>query len=402
MKPGTPGFIPERLTEAREARGLTQLALADQVGVTRASISSYESSERSPGPEVMDRIASVLGLPKAFFLRPIKQKPESATFFRALRATAKVACDRADRQLGWAADMAAAIGELVVLPKVDFPRFDIKDPVALSDEDIERLAVEARRFWGLEDGPISNVVWLLENKGAIVARCEIGDARLDGLSRWNDDRPTVLLASDKVNGPRSRFDAAHELGHLLLHRSVSTARLRSSSEWKFFETQAHRFAAAFLFPEKAFRDEILLVDLDALQPLKLRWKVSLKMMVKRAANLGFISEEREKQLLVNYTRRGYRNHEPHDDAIETERPRLLRRAIELVLKDRGPSEVLSRLPYAVEDIERLTGLPRAFFSDEEAVLLTLKPRTPDVGTMNAREEGPGEVVPFPSRPARDA
>lgn len=400
MKPGTPGFVPERLTEAREARGLTQLALADQVGVSRASITKYESTgnqHSTPGPDVLERIALVLGLPTGFFLRPVKQRVQSATYLRALRSVAKIACDRADKQLGWAADIAESIGELVVLPKVDFPNFTIKDPVQLSDDDIEHLAAQARRHWGLGENPISNVVLLLENKGAIVMRCEVGSPKLDGLSRWTDDRPTILLASDKVSGPRGRFDAAHELGHLLLHRSVAPARLRSTTEWQFFENQAHRFAASFLFPEKSFHEEVVLVDLDALQPLKLRWKVSLKMMILRALNLGIIGEARADQLQGNYRRRGYRTREPLDDSIEPERPRLLRRAVELVLKDRGASEVLSRLPYSVDDFERITGLPKAFFSDDEGVLLTLKPRASSNGLFDSLPSSLGDVVPFPSR-----
>ena len=48
MSVGTPNFVGERLKEAREARGLTGVALADLVGVKRASISQYELGDASP------------------------------------------------------------------------------------------------------------------------------------------------------------------------------------------------------------------------------------------------------------------------------------------------------------------------------------------------------------------
>jgi predicted transcriptional regulator len=53
MKPGTPGFVGARLKEAREARFLSAIALADLVGVSRQAISLYENGAKTPGPEVM-------------------------------------------------------------------------------------------------------------------------------------------------------------------------------------------------------------------------------------------------------------------------------------------------------------------------------------------------------------
>jgi transcriptional regulator with XRE-family HTH domain len=40
---GTPGFVGDRLREAREARGLSAVSLADLLGITRQAISLYES-----------------------------------------------------------------------------------------------------------------------------------------------------------------------------------------------------------------------------------------------------------------------------------------------------------------------------------------------------------------------
>lgn len=40
---------------------------------------------------------------------------------------------------------------------------------------------------------------------------------IDAFSLWRDDRPYIFLNTSK-SAERSRFDAAHELGHLVLHR----------------------------------------------------------------------------------------------------------------------------------------------------------------------------------------
>jgi len=400
---GTPGFVPSRLVEAREARGLTQLALADHVGLSRSTVSAYELGDATPSPACLERIANCLGVPVRLLLRPQVAPEPGATFLRAPRTVSPSLSARAERWAKWAGDAAFDMGDAVTLPPVDFPDFGIGDPAALTGDRIEELAVAARRHWKLGDGPISNVVWLLENKGAVVVRCELGEPRLDGLSHWRGQRPTVLLASDRNSGARSRFDAAHELGHLLLHRSVAPSRLRSSAEWRMLEDQAHRFAGAFLFPRSAFLDEVILVDLDNLQPLKLRWKVSIKMMVKRAASLDLISPERERQLMINYNRRGYRTNEPHERDVPVELPRLLMRAAEMVAEAHGPSAVEDRLPYAPHDVERLTRLPPAFFEGKTGLVLAL--RRPETTTTspanNVPKDGPlGQVVPLnPRRPS---
>ena len=50
MKPNTPGFIGKRLKEGREARELSMQGLAELLGVSRQSISKYESNDQSPRP----------------------------------------------------------------------------------------------------------------------------------------------------------------------------------------------------------------------------------------------------------------------------------------------------------------------------------------------------------------
>jgi Zn-dependent peptidase ImmA (M78 family)/DNA-binding XRE family transcriptional regulator len=374
MRIGTPGFVRSRLVEAREARGLTQMGLADQVGVKRAAIGSYELGDSTPSPEVLERIASTLGLPVRYFFWEDNAPQPSPTFFRAPRSVAPITCTRADRQAKWAGDITDELSHAVLLQKVDFPTFDIPDPVVLTDERIEEIADETRRYWGLGDGPISNVVLLLENKGAVVVRCELGEPRLDGLSHWRGERPTILLASDRGSGARSRFDAAHELGHLLLHRTVHPERLRKGTDWRLFEDQAHRFAGAFLFPQKAFLEEVVLVDIDSLQPLKPVWKVSIKMMLKRALALGLMPPEREKQLMINYNRRGYRTKEPLEEAVPVEQPRMLKRVLELLVHGRGTEAAWEHLPYSLADIERLTGIAPHLLSTEPVVELALRPQ----------------------------
>lgn len=102
-------------------------------------------------------------------------------------------------------------------------------------------------------------------EGPLNLRLEIAD-----LSHLDHDGHTVLGAtvvstrtiriSDRVaeQENRFRFTVAHELGHISLHAHLS-GKFRNSADGEFladrYEREADRFAAAFLVPANAFRQE---------------------------------------------------------------------------------------------------------------------------------------------------
>jgi DNA-binding XRE family transcriptional regulator len=59
--------VGSRIAKARNAAGLTQQQLADQIGVTRRSVQGYEAGRVAPYRH-LDRLAEVLGRPRAWFL----------------------------------------------------------------------------------------------------------------------------------------------------------------------------------------------------------------------------------------------------------------------------------------------------------------------------------------------
>ncbi len=60
MSATTPGFVGERLTEARRARGISATDLAGLIGVSVQSISKYENGHQTPKLDVLHAIASKL------------------------------------------------------------------------------------------------------------------------------------------------------------------------------------------------------------------------------------------------------------------------------------------------------------------------------------------------------
>lgn len=378
MRSRTPGFVGSRLREAREVRGLTAVALSEIVNVSPQAISQYEKSRSSPSPEVLRSIAVAVNLPEHFFLMPDHSFDRGTIFYRSMSSATKAARARAERRFTWLRRIVRYLSEFVELPTSNFPALAVSaDPLQLSDDEVEAAADEVRRFWHMGDGPIANMVLLLENHGAVLARDRLGAETLDGLSEFvaEDQRPYVVIGTDKGTPVRWRFDAAHELGHLVLHAQVSPELLAKREYFKQIEEQAHRFAAAFLLPLAPFGDDFFAANLDTLVALKPKWKVSIATMIVRAQKAGFFSEDTGRKLWINYSRHGWRRSEPYDDLMETEQPRLLRRSFEMILENHAqtPEDVVTRVALPLSDVESLCGIPNGYLSTFAPVALRERP-----------------------------
>jgi Zn-dependent peptidase ImmA (M78 family)/DNA-binding XRE family transcriptional regulator len=371
MRPGTHGFSGGRLLEAREARGIPAAQLAGVIGVSRQAVSQYEHGLQSPSPETMARIGVALDLPITFFLRDEGLAPAAAIFYRSLSSATKQARRASERRFGWLRDAVAFLQEFVDFPAINLPQRQYAGGFErLSDDDVEQIATEARRFWGLGDGPITNVVWLLENNGIVVSRQLLRAAELDAFSHY-DERPYVVLGDDKRCAVRSRFDAAHELAHLLLHQKVTTEQLTQADVFRKVEDQANRFASAFLLPKQSFFEVARRgLSLEALRSAKEKWRVAISCMIMRASQLGLLNEYRQQRLWINYSRRKWRRQEPLDDRLEPEQPRLLKRSCELIVSNGVVSkqDFSARLYLPNHDVEELLGLPSGFFHEGDAGL----------------------------------
>jgi Zn-dependent peptidase ImmA (M78 family) len=187
------------------------------------------------------------------------------------------------------------------------------------------------------DGPVEDVVSLLENHGVVVIRLPLGSADVDAFSLPFADHPVVVLGSDKDDRARSRFDCAHELAHLVMHGELI---------WgvKEVEDQAHQFAAAFLMPAEQIRGELpTTVDWQRLFSLKQRWQTSLAALLMRAKRLGRMSEGTYLTAVKAASARGWRRREPVPLG-PPEQPTLLLKFLEAT-----SSPIRSYLPETIID-----------------------------------------------------
>lgn len=399
MRAGVAGFQNERLIQARLCRGLTQTALATMVERSSGTVSKWEKGEQAPEADALDRLASCLNLPASWFLKRVPQFGESVCFYRSTASITKEAQLISKIRLTWLNELSLILQGWLDWPTVNIPCLAHADHRNISDEEIEQAALECRKTWNLGLGPISDVVLAMENAGVICVREELGFTKMDGASKWfdTDHRPYVFLAADKANGVRSRFDAAHELGHLVLHRAVDG--LEFMKRYPEIERQAHLFSGAFLMPGESFAAEVSRPSLDTFMALKPRWKVSVAAMIMRCQQLGIVDAEYATRLWKNYSARGWRKGEPLDDKIPFESVRLLPRAINLLLSEGGLTKeaLLAALGVSAADAQRLCGLPEHFFTRSSSVSsLDMVRLKRDVESDGASGSGSAKVMSFPS------
>lgn len=330
-------FNPTRLKIARQRAGLTKKELAERIGVDPRAVSGFEAGQYTPTEEKVDRIARATGFPRAFLVADDIEilAPEGVSFRSMTKMTAK----QRDAAVA-AGSIAFALSDWVDsefdLPDVDIPAFANVSPDVAADS--------LRQHWGLGERPIKNMVHLLESKGIRVFSLAENCKEVDAYSVWRGRRPFVFLNTGK-SGERRRFDAAHELAHLVLHRHAAPNGTEA-------EKEAHAFASAFLMPKASMKAIGRVSNIDLIFEQKRKWIVSASAMTVRLHDLGMLTYYHYNRLFVELSSRGYRTGEP--DGIKPETSQVWKKVFtQLRAEGVGAKDLADKLMVPVEEIVRL-------------------------------------------------
>lgn len=336
-------FNPSRLALARKRRGWTKRKLAQEAQLTDKSIMLFESGELPPSEPTLAALAGALRFPVSFFTQPddLEEIPTNAASFRALTKMTAAQRDAAEAAGALAFRLSDWIGEGFRVPDPDVPRLG-------PGLDPETAAEVVRMEWGLGELPITNLVHLLEAHGARVFSLAEESRVVDAFSVWRSGtgKPYVFLNTQK-SAEHSRFDAAHELGHLVLHWHHDAPQGREA------ELEAHAFASAFLMPRAAMLASApRFVTRSEVMTHKRRWRVSAMAFVYRLHKLKILSEWQYRTLTVDMSKRGERTREPHPIARETSQ--VLNKVFNALRKEGvGKSDVASALHLYAHDLDAL-------------------------------------------------
>lgn len=318
-------FYAHKLKMARNFYGFSLEDVGNHVAATRQYIQQLESSAKQPSEIMVSALADTLGVDKKFFFIPDLSMPsEDECHFRS-RQSKTVALKH--QALSQAALLEKLVNELDGI--LDFPDINIPSTPVNSLEDVESIAELIRQEWGLgKSGPIKNMIRTAENAGIIVNYFEGISEKIDAFSK-HSQRPIIIRNPLKESVCRMRFDIAHECGHLIMHQGKITGDKKT-------ELEANRFASAFLLPRAAFLNEFPRVghrfNWSALYDMKLRWKVSVAAIIRRAFDLQLIDAAAYRRASIHLTKTGQAKKERYDegDIIPQEQPELLNSAIKTI------------------------------------------------------------------------
>jgi Zn-dependent peptidase ImmA (M78 family)/DNA-binding XRE family transcriptional regulator len=331
-------LTPSRLTLARKRRGLTLVQLGAATQVSVRSLSAYENGRQLPTVDTLRRLAVALDVPLDFLeAGDVDEIPVDAISFRAI---SKLTAGQRDTARG-AGRIALMLAEWIEtrfeLPVSDVPSLPTLDP--------ETAAEVVRARWGLGVKPLGNVVRLLEAHGVRVFSLAADCAAVDAFSFVWRQTPYVLLNTAK-SGERGRFDATHELGHLVLH---SEHRVPHGPD---AEQEANRFAAAFLMPRASVLAQGLAHSgIDRIIAAKQIWRVAAMALTHRLHELDLLTDWGYRTACVDLSRRGYRTGEP--GGIPRETSHLLERVFHALRADHvSPADIARDLHITPAELNR--------------------------------------------------
>lgn len=326
-------FNGERLKAARRFNKLTLAELAEQVNVTKQMLSKYEKDLSQPSAEIIIQLENSLGFPRKFFYeKSLYLGSVGNTYFRSLSKATKKDIEAQKLRVDFLEPIFKLIDDYIELPPANIPTF-------LSDLDVEEVGKQLREKWNLGNGPIKNMVEVLEINGIIVSTSKMNLQVIDAYTQTRKingkDVYFVILGNDKGSFFRRQFDGAHELGHIILHESNLDASTLTREQEKQIEAEANQFASAFLLPKETFTRDVSIMptNLQHYLFLKKKWNVSVGAMVRRAYSLNIINSTQYTTLQRKMSSKGWRTVEPFDEKYLPTKPVLLGEAIKVLLEN---------------------------------------------------------------------
>ena len=232
----------------REAKGISIKQMAKKTGMSEGHYVGIETGKSDLYSDDLEVISDVLGVNESKLMYPAHEL-QNVRF----RSNKKLK----DRKLvildveHWLNEYNF-IEELleVQLPN---PLDEIGKNIKSKKKKCGEIAKITREKFGLSvDGAISNICGLLESNGIKVGENVVESQDFFGLSVSADDGGPAIVVNKWNQIPVERwiFTAAHELGHLVLHRT--DFNVNQLKEGKTQEEEANAFASEFLMPDESF------------------------------------------------------------------------------------------------------------------------------------------------------
>ncbi len=248
--------LGERLKEARKARGLTQEAVAERLGVQRTTLVAMEKGDRRVTPGELITMAGLYGRPVSELVAQRENKEPFVPQFRLPPGSLKEVITEAE--LGAAAlELESLARDYIELEEINGavmrptfpPVYPLEVPGATPEQRGEEVAAEERTRLGLGDGPVADLRALLEEAVGLRVFYLNLPPKIGGLFACNDALGACIAINRNHPPTRATWSLAHEWGHFLTTRYVADVSF-THDHWgrQAAERFADAFARNFLMP----------------------------------------------------------------------------------------------------------------------------------------------------------
>ncbi len=278
-------FNNARLDLARKRRRMTARILAQASDITPVMLSRILNGSQEPEDSTVRALAAALHYPIEFFsLDDVDEIDVRAASFRSLTSMTARERDASLAAGSLAFEISDWVDKIFKLPDADL--------IDLGHErDPANAARVLRQYWGIGEKPIGNIIHFLETKGVRIFSLSENTKTVDAFSCWRNAEPFMFLNTYKTT-ERSRFDASHELGHLLLHK-------HGGPNQRDAENQANLFASSFLMPKADVIASIPYApDLKTIIRAKKKWGVSASALSYRLHKLRIITDWQYRTFMI--------------------------------------------------------------------------------------------------------
>ena len=258
--------LGRRLRVAREARGLSQQVVADQLGLPRTAITQLEAGNRSVSTLELARLSQLYLRRVADFLREGARDEDKDVLVALYRAAPGLEKDPSTHeQVARCVSLCREGVRLKRLLGVESrsgqPSYESRMPRS-SGEAVaqgEQTAIQERRRLGIGNAPIADVSELIASQGVWASGVELPNGMSGLFLRHSSTGLAVLVNSSHPRG-RKRFSYAHEYAHALLDRDRSITVSSTDNSSEVIEQRANAFAAALLMPRNGVYDALRNLD----------------------------------------------------------------------------------------------------------------------------------------------
>lgn len=291
-----PRVLGARLQDSRRASGLTQQAVAEQLGIARTTLVAIEKGERRVASHELLTLANLYGRPVAEFVgRPVTEKsfiPQfRASWAKEIEGDAGLA--EAAIRLQQFAQNYIELEAMCGMPLAKFypPVYDTTGRVP--EQAGEDIATAERNRLGLGDGPVNNLRERLETDIGLRIFYFPMPSEVSGVFAFTDELGGCIGINSKHPPERCNWSLIHEYGHFLTTRyqpdiTFQMVTKRNSAN----ERLADAITANFLMPASGLnrrfseihrmKGSVNVADICTLAHL---YQVSFQAMVRRLEDL---------------------------------------------------------------------------------------------------------------------